>query len=519
MTFVSLYPLAACLMLAAGVVLLIRRGQSEPARHAAVAAVVSAAWAALMAFQARQEALAGWVRVRGRRPAHRRLVHRARGAIDRRVPAMAAPRRAGGRASRWWRLAVVGWASSYGRRPVRCLLAVLGFVAALAALLPAARVAPRHPGRGARDPLVLGRRRPRSSPSTCSPTCRRRRWRRRPELGRAANRLRGAVGLAAARARRWQLPVAALRVFISRQFAFYATTLIVLVPVRRRHRGRRVLRARECGGSGARRCRRCSSVGAVVAADRLPAGGMAAAAAARVHHQAFLSQQVRLPPRVAAFRPDAVDRRGRRRASQRHPRRSRRSSAARAACWCCAIPAGGAVLSAGGLARRARWRFPECTPVRGGRSAAAIPARAAVGRRPARIRGATRSSMATSRCPPGWARAPGAWSRRCCVGDQLLGFLVLAAPPPFDVNFEDRDLLQDRGPQRRRAARAAPRRRAARREPASSKPTTASRRSSCTTSRTPPRSCSCWSPTPQPTATTRSSSTTPSPPSAIPPSA
>ena len=60
MTFVLIYPLAACLMLAAGVVLLIRRGQSEPARHAAVAAVVSAAWAALMAFQARHEAAAGW---------------------------------------------------------------------------------------------------------------------------------------------------------------------------------------------------------------------------------------------------------------------------------------------------------------------------------------------------------------------------------------------------------------------------------------------------------------------------
>ncbi len=55
MTGVLTYPLAACLMLVAGVLLLIRRGQSEPARHAAVAAVVSAAWAALMAFQAHHE--------------------------------------------------------------------------------------------------------------------------------------------------------------------------------------------------------------------------------------------------------------------------------------------------------------------------------------------------------------------------------------------------------------------------------------------------------------------------------
>ena len=46
-----MYLLAALAMLVAGVLLLIRRGQSEPARNAAVAAIVSAGWAALMCSQ------------------------------------------------------------------------------------------------------------------------------------------------------------------------------------------------------------------------------------------------------------------------------------------------------------------------------------------------------------------------------------------------------------------------------------------------------------------------------------
>jgi putative PEP-CTERM system histidine kinase len=47
-----MYSLAALAMLLVGVLLLVRRGQSEPARNAAVAAIVSAGWAALMFSQA-----------------------------------------------------------------------------------------------------------------------------------------------------------------------------------------------------------------------------------------------------------------------------------------------------------------------------------------------------------------------------------------------------------------------------------------------------------------------------------
>ena len=55
-----MYSLAALAMLVAGVLLLIRRGQSEAARNAAVAAIVSAAWAALMFSQAPAGAWPTW---------------------------------------------------------------------------------------------------------------------------------------------------------------------------------------------------------------------------------------------------------------------------------------------------------------------------------------------------------------------------------------------------------------------------------------------------------------------------
>jgi len=55
-----MYSLAALAMLVAGVLLLIGRGQSEPARNAAVAAIVSAGWAAIMFSQSPAGAWPTW---------------------------------------------------------------------------------------------------------------------------------------------------------------------------------------------------------------------------------------------------------------------------------------------------------------------------------------------------------------------------------------------------------------------------------------------------------------------------
>ncbi|HEV7609501.1 MAG TPA: XrtA/PEP-CTERM system histidine kinase PrsK [Steroidobacteraceae bacterium] len=55
-----MYSLAALAMLIVGIVLLLRRGQSEPARNAAVAALVSAGWAALMFSQSAAGAWPTW---------------------------------------------------------------------------------------------------------------------------------------------------------------------------------------------------------------------------------------------------------------------------------------------------------------------------------------------------------------------------------------------------------------------------------------------------------------------------
>ena len=55
-----MYSLAALADARRGVLLLIRRGQSEPARNAAVAAIVSAGWAALMFSQAPPDAWPTW---------------------------------------------------------------------------------------------------------------------------------------------------------------------------------------------------------------------------------------------------------------------------------------------------------------------------------------------------------------------------------------------------------------------------------------------------------------------------
>ncbi|HEU5134615.1 MAG TPA: XrtA/PEP-CTERM system histidine kinase PrsK [Steroidobacteraceae bacterium] len=230
MTFVLLYPLAACLMLAAGVVLLIRRGQSEAARHAAVAAVVSAAWAALMAFQARHEAVAGWgvfaadgLRIAAWFVALESLTTREFPRWLRRTVFAAGIAMVAS--------AVIGWASGYQPAAIYPgLLAAVGFVAALGTLVAALHVwrhaspaavrairwcAAAAAAQFAFDALnylpLTAREVGAGGPDWVAPRiafCVLSVW----PLMRAV----------------WLMPVPPPRVFISRQFAFYASTLIVL---------------------------------------------------------------------------------------------------------------------------------------------------------------------------------------------------------------------------------------------------------------------------------------------------
>ena len=70
-----------------------------------------------------------------------------------------------------------------------------------------------------------------------------------------------------------------------------------------------------------------------------------------------------------------------------------------------------------------------------------------MGRGPARTRSRIRNSTETWSCPRGWIPS-GPWRliAPLLVGNQLLGFLVLRAPPdPFTITFEDRDLLKTVG--------------------------------------------------------------------------
>ena len=155
-------------------------------------------------------------------------------------------------------------------------------------------------------------------------------------------------------------------------------------------------------------CRPWSSPPRSLAAHRVPAGGMAAAPAARVHLHAFLSQQVRLPHRVAALRADAVERRGAGRAPQRHPRGGADlRQPERPAMF--AIRTRGAVLSAGGLAGKSDGVSRRRRAVARGRRPAAVPRAIGSGSSTCRNTRRIRSCYGNSSCRRGWtARVPGA---------------------------------------------------------------------------------------------------------------
>jgi putative PEP-CTERM system histidine kinase len=442
MTFVLLYPLAACLMLAAGVLLLIRRGQSEPARHAAVAAVVSAAWAALMAFEARNVAVDGWsvFAADGLRIAAWFIALEALSTVE--FP-------------RWLRrcvlglsiamvaAAVVGGASSYTREAFNPgLLAPLGFLASLAALsstkhvwrhaMPVAARAVRLSACGAAAQFMLQAIHylpvsPGGGAST---------W---AALHVAALVLSVGPLIHAV----WHLPAPPPRVFISRQFAFYASTLIVL-----------------CLYVGV------TVLGAYYAREHTGEWGA-------LLHALFIGTAVLL---LIAFLLAEWPLRRLRVFISTHFYRNKydyriewlrfvqtlsigeaddaRRNAIRAVAQIFGSASGLLVLRdphGGPLYLQAAWpedrvAFPDNAPV---------PVDEAL---PRFLRErqwvvdlheyAARPEAYGDLSLPAWLRPGGPWRLivPLLVGDQLLGFLVLAAPPePFDITYEDRDLLKTVG--------------------------------------------------------------------------
>jgi len=219
------YALAACSMAATGIFLLMRRGQSEPARHASVAVLVSAGWAGVLALEAYEADFSPWaiyvadgLRVVAWYVALESLASQFSRGLRRTVLFL------------WLALAVgagIGALWNTSLDPVYLqTLSALGVAGAIAALI-AALLVWRHAIESAARKVrwsVAGA----SAMFVCDALT--------YAQGRAGGDetiavLRGlAVVLAVVPLVRsvWRLPAPVPRVFISRQFTYYATTLIVL---------------------------------------------------------------------------------------------------------------------------------------------------------------------------------------------------------------------------------------------------------------------------------------------------
>ncbi len=219
------YALAAVSMAAAGILLLIKRGQSETARQGAVAVLVSAGWAAVLALESYEAGFSPWaiyaadgLRVIAWYVALESLASQFSRGLRRTVLFL------------WFALAVgagIGalWSSTLDPMYLQTLSA-LGIAGAVAALLAAVHVW-RHALESAARQIrwsVAGA----SAMFACDALS--------YAQGRAGGDetiavLRGvAVVLATVPLVRsvWRLPTPEPRVFISRQFTYYATTLIAL---------------------------------------------------------------------------------------------------------------------------------------------------------------------------------------------------------------------------------------------------------------------------------------------------
>ncbi|HLA71648.1 MAG TPA: XrtA/PEP-CTERM system histidine kinase PrsK [Steroidobacteraceae bacterium] len=220
-----IYALAATILLVVGVVLLIRRGQSEPARNAAVAAIVSAGWAALMWSQMPAHAWPTWnaMMADGFRFGAWLIALQALASIE--IPA-------------WLRRMSLGscaaliiytafGAIAQGASPLK-LYPQAGFLTALAALAATLHVW-RHAFHGASREVKWCASAVAGQFAIDALTYAQAHWQGDVDPSLTALRL-AAVGasLLPLVYGAWRVPVAAPRVFVSRQVMFYTASFIFL---------------------------------------------------------------------------------------------------------------------------------------------------------------------------------------------------------------------------------------------------------------------------------------------------
>ena len=220
-----IYFLTAILLLVVGAVLLIRRGQSEPARNAAVAAIVSAGWAALMWSQTAAHAWPTWnaMMADGFRFGAWLIALQALASIE--IPA-------------WLRRVSLGscaaliiytafGAIAQGATPLH-LYPLAGFVTALAALAATLHVW-RHAFHGAAREVKWCATAVAGQFSIDALTYAQAQWQGDVEPSLSVLRVIAiAASLLPLVYGAWRVPVAAPRIFVSRQVMFYTASFFFL---------------------------------------------------------------------------------------------------------------------------------------------------------------------------------------------------------------------------------------------------------------------------------------------------
>ncbi len=220
-----IYLLTATVLLAVGIVVLIRRGQSEPARNAAVAAIVSAGWAALMWSQTPAHAWPTWnaMMADGFRFGAWLIALQALASIE--VPA-------------WLRRVSLGacaalilytgfGAIAQGAAPLR-LYPLAGFLTSLAALAATLHVW-RHAFHGVAREVKWCAAAVAGQFAIDALTYAQAQWQGDVEPSLTVLRTAAvAASLLPLVYGAWRVPVAAPRVFVSRQVTFYAASVMFL---------------------------------------------------------------------------------------------------------------------------------------------------------------------------------------------------------------------------------------------------------------------------------------------------
>jgi putative PEP-CTERM system histidine kinase len=432
------YALAGCSMAAAGVFLLMRRGQSEPARHAAVAVLVSAGWAGVLALEAYESEFSPWavyaadgLRVIAWYVALESLASQFSRGLRRTVLFLCFALAAGAGIGVIWKTTP---------DPVFLqTLSALGVAGAVAALLAAFHVW-RHAIESAAHRVrwsVAGA----SAMFACDALS--------YAQGRAGGDetiavLRGiAVVLATIPLLRsvWSLPAPVPRVFISRQFTYYASTLIALCL----YLGSTALAAWYARTHGGRFGVPLQAAIIIIALGVLI--GMLLAEQPMRRLRVFISTHFyrnKYDYRIEWLRfvqtlsvGEGVD---------------SRANAIRAVAQIFNAPSGLLLLrhvDSPGFHLQAAWPevgFTDCTPVNASGSLAQVLASRqwVVDLREY----GERRDIYGDLDLPAWLSPAGPWRLvvPLLVGDALIGMMVLRSPPePFRITFEDRDLLKTVG--------------------------------------------------------------------------